>query len=55
MACAWYIRTKHTSGSFRVLYYDGGGADKPFSENWVSNAHSEVSTLPQTERLGPQV
>ena len=51
MACALYIRTKQTSGSFRVSHYDGGGADKTFSDNLISTAHSEVSTLPETSKM----
>ena len=51
MACALYIRTKQTSGSFRVSHYDGGGADKTFSGILISNALSEVSTLPYSNIL----
>jgi len=48
MACAWHTLTKQTSGSFLVSYYGGGGTDKMFSENLISTAYSEVSTLPET-------
>ena len=48
MACAWHTLTKQTSGSFLVSYYGGGGSDKTFSENLISTAYSEASTLSET-------
>ena len=42
MACAWYIRTKQTSGPFHVSHSDGGGTDKTFSDSLISNTPSEV-------------